>query len=72
MITISDRTEYIGSHIRPEVKDALREDARKRAMSISSWVADAIESRLLDEGYDLNPKNTGPKPILDAAEAAAE
>jgi hypothetical protein len=41
-------------------------------MSISAWVADACETRLLADGYDLKPKDTGPKELLEIAEVAAE
>jgi hypothetical protein len=71
MITISDRSEYIGAHVRPEVKEAIKDASKRREMSISAWVADAVEGRLIAEGFE--PKvmtDDGPKPLLDVAEAA--
>lgn len=67
----SDRTDYIGAHIRPEVKEAIRAHAKSRGESISAWIAQTVEERLVEAGYDLSPKVDGPKEIIELAEAGA-
>jgi predicted transcriptional regulator len=45
-ITRSKRTEFIGAHLTPEAKKALKAQARKKKKSSSAIVAEAVEEKL--------------------------
>lgn len=51
----SDRSAYIGVHLRPAVKDALVRlvDAAPEPLSVSRLVSDWIEQKLIALGVDL-------------------
>lgn len=49
----SNRSAYIGAHVRPSVKKALGEEASLRDTSVSAYVSDLVEGHLKALGYDL-------------------
>jgi hypothetical protein len=65
VITFSNRTEYLAAHTRPEVKDALREEAKRRGIHMSPLVSEILEKALEQLGYDMSPKaaNTNDVPL---------
>ena len=61
MMEFSERSEYVGANVRPEVKkslqdhiDNLREQGVKT--SVSKWIDEAICERLEREGVQVVPK----------------
>jgi hypothetical protein len=51
-ITESERTEFIGAHLRPEVKDAIYTIALIRNISVSKLISDMIEYYLVRYGQE--------------------
>jgi hypothetical protein len=50
----SDRTEYMGFQLSPLVKQALR-DATEKRISMSLFIAQAVEEKLKREGISVQP-----------------
>jgi predicted transcriptional regulator len=59
---MSDRDVFTGTHLTPEVKDALRVFARGQNKSMSAVVYEAVVEKLKKEGVEID------KPREDAAE----
>jgi hypothetical protein len=47
---MSDRDVAIGAHVTPEVKLALQAEARRRNMSMSAFIYEAIKEKLEESG----------------------
>lgn len=50
---MSDRDVFVGAHVTPEVKDALRAFARRQNKSMSAVVFEVIQEKLEKEGIDV-------------------
>lgn len=45
----SDRNQYIGAHVTRATKEAMRQEAERLGMSVSAYVAQAIERKLAED-----------------------
>lgn len=52
MIT-TDRNEFLGAHVTPAVKDALKEEAKKEDLSVSMLVFKLLKLSLRAKGYNV-------------------
>lgn len=50
MISVSSRDVFFGGHLKQSVKDALKQYAKEHNISMSSFMAQAIEEKLKAEG----------------------
>jgi hypothetical protein len=60
MMEYSERSEYVGANVRPEVKKSLQDhiqDLRDKGerTSVSKWIDEAIRERLAREGVKITP-----------------
>jgi len=68
---LSDRDVFIGAHVTQEQKDAFREEAKRRRVSMSALVSEILEKFLIEENLlALRPyKNNEQEPPLPFEEA---
>jgi hypothetical protein len=60
MMDYSERSQYVGANVRPEVKKSLQDHIqalrdRGERTSVSKWVDEAIRERLAREGVQIAP-----------------
>jgi predicted transcriptional regulator len=65
VITYSDRDTYVAAHVRPTIKQRLREVAQERKESMSSIVSEAIEAHLKRIDHEENSESRGPEANAD-------
>jgi hypothetical protein len=58
MMEFSERSEFVGANIRPEIKHTLQEHLKIQreagnSISMSRWIAEAIEMRLKTENIPI-------------------
>jgi hypothetical protein len=53
MMTLSERQEFVGGHVTPEIKQALQKSARKRKTSVSKLIHLALVDFLIRDGFDV-------------------
>lgn len=58
MILISDRDVFVGAHVSAEVKDALRLAAGRTHVSMSAFVAEAIQHKIESMGISIGHTDT--------------
>lgn len=59
MILYSDRDVFVGAHVTANDKHALRETARRKSMSMSALVAQAIKEKLERVAHDDDTNEDG-------------
>lgn len=60
MMEYSERSEYVGANVRPEVKKSLQDHIERlrekgERTSVSKWIDEAIRERLEREGVQIVP-----------------
>lgn len=50
---LSDRDVFLAAHVTPKVKEAIREEVRKRRTTISMWVFRLVVRELRKKGYPV-------------------
>jgi hypothetical protein len=58
MMDLSERSEFVGANVRPEIKYTLQEHLKVlreagNTISMSRWIAEAIEIRLKEDGIPI-------------------
>lgn len=58
MILISERDTFVGAHVSGEVKRALRMAASRKHVSMSAFVAEAIQDKIESMGISIEHRDT--------------
>jgi len=58
MMDFSDRSEYVGANVKPEVKRSLQEYIKSQreagvSVSMSRWISEAIQMRIEADGIPI-------------------
>lgn len=53
MVIYSDRDVFIGGHVTPDVKDALKEESRRSSKTMSRFIYEAVVAKLQQQGHDI-------------------
>lgn len=67
-----ERNVYVSGHVRQAIKDALKAETFSRSVSMSEFIADAIEEKLIREGVLIVEPPQEDEPALPFEEPMAQ